>query len=187
VSERAQRADARRNRARLLQAAGEAFAADGLAVPIEEIARRAGVGVGTVYRHFPTKASLFEATVVTRLQALVDEARSLAAAADPGGAFFAFLARLAAEARTRRDLAEAMAASGQDAGAARPLVRDLRLAVGVLLRRAQRAGAARADVGTADVMTLLHAAFLAMARLGAGPTARDRVLAVLSDGLRGRP
>jgi AcrR family transcriptional regulator len=68
------RADARRNRARVLEAAQEAFTAEGLSVPLDEIARRAGVGAGTVYRHFPTKEALFEAVVVHRIQGLTEDA-----------------------------------------------------------------------------------------------------------------
>ena len=70
------RADAARNRARVLEVAYETFAADGLAVPIDEIARRAGVGAGTVYRHFPTKEDLYKAVVEDRIGNIVDEGRS---------------------------------------------------------------------------------------------------------------
>ena len=75
-----QRADARRNRAQILLAAEICFAEQGVGVPIDDIARRAGVGVGTVYRHFPTKEALAEAVVVTRVEKLVDEAKVLARA-----------------------------------------------------------------------------------------------------------
>ncbi len=67
------RADAVRNRARVLEVAYETFAAEGLSVPIDEIARRAGVGAGTVYRHFPTKEALFQAVIEDRMQHLVDD------------------------------------------------------------------------------------------------------------------
>ena len=67
------RADAARNRARVLEIAYETFAAEGLSVPIDEIARRAGVGAGTVYRHFPTKEALFRAVVESRMRRLIDE------------------------------------------------------------------------------------------------------------------
>ena len=66
------RADAVKNRARILQAAEEVFAANGISAPIDMVAEQAGVGVGTVYRHFPTKEALFEAIVLTGLQELVD-------------------------------------------------------------------------------------------------------------------
>src|SRR6266545_3604820 len=82
LSTKPPRADAVRNRQRVLEAAKEAFAAEGLAVPLDEIARRAGVGAGTVYRHFPTKEALFEAVILDRVRKLVDYAESLADA-DP--------------------------------------------------------------------------------------------------------
>ena len=83
------RADARRNRQRVLDAATAAFATEGVAVPVDEIARRAGVGAGTVYRHFPTKEALVEAIVLSRVEWLIGEARVLAGTDDPGTAFFA--------------------------------------------------------------------------------------------------
>ena len=77
VKPRPLRADARRNRERILAAATAAFAADGLSVPLDEIARRAGVGPGTLYRHFPAKETLWEAVLHDRLQRLADEAEAL--------------------------------------------------------------------------------------------------------------
>src|SRR5438105_699085 len=82
------RADARRNRQRVLEAAEAVLATHGLAAPIDEIARAAGVGVGTVYRHFPTKEALLEAIVLSHLEPILAEVRSLLTAADPGGALF---------------------------------------------------------------------------------------------------
>src|ERR1700749_2405710 len=84
---RSVRADARRNRSRVLDAARGAFASDGLAIPLDEIARRAGVGPGTVYRHYPTKDALFAAVVADRLERLTEQARQLQATLDPGQAF----------------------------------------------------------------------------------------------------
>jgi AcrR family transcriptional regulator len=85
---RRMRSDARRNRERVLAAAIEAFAAEGLAVSVHEIARRAGVGTGTVSRHFPTKQALYEAIVLERVGQLVAHARSLSESLDAGEAFF---------------------------------------------------------------------------------------------------
>src|ERR1700753_1048708 len=85
------RADAARNRARVLETAYETFAADGLSVPIDEIARRAGVGAGTVYRPFPTKKYLFRAVVDSRIRRIIDEGRALLDDPGPGEALFAFL------------------------------------------------------------------------------------------------
>ena len=110
-SSRPLRADARRNRERVLQAAREAFAAHGPAVPLEEIASRAGVGVGTIYRHFSTKQILLEAVVTGRMAQLTGEARALVDAADPAGAFFDFVVRIVEEASAKRDLLEALAGS----------------------------------------------------------------------------
>jgi AcrR family transcriptional regulator len=179
------RADARRNRARVLDVARAAFAAEGLSVPLDEIARRAGVGPGTLYRHFPTKESLFEAVVHDRLRRLADEGAALRESADPGAAFFAFLDRLAAEAGPKRDLFDALASAGVGAGpAVRAAAEDLRAHIGCLLGRAQRAGAVRSDIGSAEVSALLSGMLFAVQpRPGAD---RERVLAVFRDGLRPR-
>src|SRR3954453_10516153 len=91
------RADAQRNRQRVLDAARDAFAEVGFAVPLDDIAARAGVGPGTVYRHFPTKEALFQAVITARVTDLVTTARQHAEAPDPGAAFFAFLTHLGAE------------------------------------------------------------------------------------------
>src|SRR3984957_7451900 len=88
------RADAERNKKLIVQAAREVFAAAGLAALIDEIAQRAGVGVGTLYRHFPTKEALFEAIVIEQVEELVEEARRLIRGGDPKTAFFDLLSRL---------------------------------------------------------------------------------------------
>src|ERR1700759_1324790 len=106
------RADAARNRVRVLETAYETFAAEGLSVPIDEIAARAGVGAGTVYRHFPSKEDLFEAVTRARVEDLIADAQQRAAAAEPGPAFFGFLLRLADEAAAKRDLPQAIAVPG---------------------------------------------------------------------------
>src|SRR6476620_9438041 len=106
------RADAARNREKVLQAARQAFAESGYGVPLDEIASRAGVGPGTVYRHFPSKEALFEAVVTARITDLVSDARARADADDPGEAFFGFLARIAGEAAAKRDLPDAIPVRG---------------------------------------------------------------------------
>jgi AcrR family transcriptional regulator len=93
----------------------EAFAAEGLSVPVQEIARRAGVGTGTVSRHFPAKESLFEAILLIKARQLIDEAARLASSADPGDAFFA---RIVAEGPENRGMAEALTSAGFDFDAA---------------------------------------------------------------------
>lgn len=176
------RADARRNRARVLAAAQEAFAAEGLAVPLDEIARRAGVGAGTVYRHFPTKEALFEAIVLDRMRHMIDVVRGLADAPDPGSVFYQVLTDIVEQNSMKRDLVDALAGTGLDlTGPLSEARADIRDALGVLLRRAQDAGAVRQDVGTGDLTTLLSAIFLAARQDGGPPRA---ALAVIRDGLR---
>jgi len=180
------RADARRNRERLLDVARTAFAAEGLSVPLDEIARRAGVGPGTLYRHFPTKESLIEAVVQDRLQHLVGEGAGLRDSPDPGSAFFAFLERLAAEAGPKRDLFDALASAGVEVGpAVMAAANDLREQITFLLDRAQAAGAVRPDIGRADLTALLSGLLFAM-RPGAGAD-QKRVLSVFLNGLRPGP
>ncbi len=179
------RADARRNREAVLEAAATAFAADGLSVPLDEIAKRAGVGPGTLYRHFPTKEALVEAVVHDRLRRLAAEGAALADSPDPGAAFFAFLDRLAAQAGPKRDLFDALATAGVEVGpAVMAAADDLRDQITCLFSRAQLAGAVRADLGPAELTALLSGLLFAMQpRPGADQAV---VLAVFSDGLRPR-
>ena len=170
------RADAARNREKVLQAARDAFAESGYGVPLDEIATRAGVGPGTVYRHFPTKEALFEAVVTARVQDLVADARARGDAADPGAAFFGFLARVAAESAAKRDLPDAISITGS-------LREDLYAALDLLLQRAQQAGAVRPDVRTPDLIVLFKGLFASLADIS-DPVRRDLVFAVLADGLR---
>jgi AcrR family transcriptional regulator len=177
------RADARRNRERVLEAARTAFAAEGLSIPLDEIARRAGVGPGTVYRHFPAKEALFEAVVHDRMRRLADEGASLREAGDPGAAFFGFVGRLAAEAAPKRDLFDALSSAGVEVGAAvMAAAGDLRAEIAFLLARAQRAGAVRGDIGVADLMALLSGLLFAMRPRP--DTNQELVLTVFLDGLR---
>lgn len=179
------RADARRNRVRVLEAAQAAFAEEGLAVPLDEIARRAGVGAGTVYRHFPTKETLFEAVVLGRVERLVDYVRGVAQADDPGDAFYAALTQLVDQSAMKKDLVDALAGSGGDVtGALADNQRGLRDAIGHLLGRAQHAGAVRTDVGIDDLMVLLKATFVAAHQHDATQGVPRRALAVIRDGLR---
>ncbi len=119
------RADAARNRARVLEVAYETFAADGLSVPIDEIARRAGVGAGTIYRHFPTKEALFQAVIAERIHGVVDEGRALLAEADPADALFMFLRSMVLQwGAADRGLVDALAGSGIDVNTVVPEAED---------------------------------------------------------------
>ena len=178
------RADAARNRARVLETAYETFAAEGLSVPIDEIARRAGLGVGTLYRHFPTKEALFAAIVVTRMEDVVVAARSLLNADAPGEAFFGFLAQLTEGWAAKKDLVDALASAGAgiSSGLAETGTR-LRGDIGHLLARAQRGGAIRDDIGIADLMALVAGVLFALQTRSAELADPRRAVAVLSDGL----
>jgi AcrR family transcriptional regulator len=176
------RADARRNRARVLRAAQEAFAAEGLSVPLDEIARRAGVGAGTVYRHFPTKEALFETIVIGRVREMGGWITEWAAAPDPGAAFFTMMTSLVENGAVKRDLIDALTAAGVDVSAGLTRERaEILKSMDVLLTRAQAAGAVRGDVDIDDLATLLGTLFLASARRGGVP---NGVLTVVLDGLR---
>jgi AcrR family transcriptional regulator len=181
------RADARRNRARILEVAEAVFAERGTSVSTEEIARVAGVGIGTVFRHFPTKEALLEAVFTSHLRRLADEAEALAAADDPGAAFFAYFARVVEQSATKNAFAAALAAAGIDVNQAREQVGgDLRSALEGLLTRAQRAAAVRDDIGAPEVLALLVGASRAVEQAGADLDVRARALGVILDGLRPR-
>jgi AcrR family transcriptional regulator len=176
VGEQPMRADARRNRQLILDAARAAFAEAGRAVPLDEIAVRAGVGPGTVYRHFPTKEALFQAVVAARVDDLVAYAKRLAADDDPGAAFFAFLDRLGAEGAAKRDTSDAIGVPG-------PVRTAMHDALSVLLERAQAVGAVRPGLTAADLIALIKGLLVAVHE-EPDPDRPARLLAVLTDGLR---
>ncbi|TMR95881.1 TetR/AcrR family transcriptional regulator [Nonomuraea basaltis] len=181
------RADARRNRERVLQIAQEALASDGLTISFDEIARRAGFGVGTVYRHFPTKEALFEAVLLGRIERFVADARALATAEDPGRAFFGWFAWVVEQVSANQALCD-MLESGS-AMAFRPgstLEDDFAGALGRLLDRAQRAGAVRRDLVVDDVQDLLRGCLAAERRARARGGA-VRMADVICDGMRAEP
>lgn len=182
MTDRPLRADARRNRERVLAAAQEAFAAEGISVPLDDIARRAGVGAGTVYRHFPTKEALFEAAILDQVEQITAHARALTTAADPGAVFFDFLAMMVLEGGVKRDLADALRAGGGEYP--RTVSHDLKEALGILLSRAQDAGAVRPEISVDDLLTIIKGVFLAVHEAGAAPGLRERTFAVIADGLR---
>jgi len=180
---RPQRADAQRNRARILEAAEVVFAAEGIEVPVDVIAEKAGVGVGTLYRHFPTKEKLCEAILLDRLSALTVDAQALADAGDPAAAFFGFLEHIVEESAAKRDLLVAVMGAGLEFDLAAAEVKDgLRDAVGVLLQRAQSVGAVRPDVTAAMVVSLVGATCQASTHNGAAPACD--LLGIVCDGLR---
>jgi AcrR family transcriptional regulator len=177
------RADAARNRARVLEVAYETFAAEGLSVPIDEIARRAGVGAGTGYRHFPTKEDLVRAVVKDRLQRIVDDGYAVLDSDEPGEALFTFLRSMVLRwGACDRGLVDALAGYEIDVESAAPDAdQAFRALLGELLRAAQKAGTARRDVGVPEVKALLVGC---QAMQSYNAELADQVTTVVVDGLR---
>jgi AcrR family transcriptional regulator len=183
LPQRPKRADARRNYEKLVTAAAEAFAENGTATSLEEIARRADVGIGTLYRHFPTRHALLEAVYVDDVEEMSRKAYDLDDL-EPWDALVTWLHRFVRYAATKRALADEMM-NTIDAEA--PVFVSCRAAITVagdmLLERAQEAGVVRPDTNFADVGRMV--AGIAAIR-SADPDQIDRILDVALDGLRYR-
>jgi AcrR family transcriptional regulator len=190
-AQRPLRADAERNRQRILAAAAELFAERGLDVPLEDIAARAGVGIGTLYRRFPERDALLDALFDDKLREIEALALEALRIADPWEAFERFMRGMCAMHAADRGLKEAMLNDREGGGERARRARDTIAPLGeMLLRRAQEAGVVRADLVPSDV-PLMHFAvgFIADKVRDTAPDAWERLLAVLLDGLRaeGRP
>jgi AcrR family transcriptional regulator len=180
---RRQRADAQRNVASLLDAAKAVFAASGVDAPAKEIADLAGVGVGTLYRHFPQRSDLVKAVLEHEIDACAAAASALAEAHEPGTALEKWLRRYTEFLATKRGFAAALH-SGDPAFDALPgyFFKRLEPALGSLLEAASVTGEVRADISARD---LLHAiALLCLPVPGEGLGYSQRMVAVLIDGLR---
>jgi AcrR family transcriptional regulator len=164
MAQRSPRSDALRNRIKILAAASDAFARDGAEVPLDTIAVLAGVGPGTVHRHFPTKQSLVSAVVASRLGRLAERAEQLSA--DPAANFFEFLVELADEARHNLVLTEAL--GGTLGAEAEQSAERLSRALESLLEAAQRSGAVRPDLTVSDLHAIIVGALTIERRLATG-------------------
>jgi AcrR family transcriptional regulator len=181
------RADARRNLALVLEAASELFAAEGDGVSMEAIAKRAGVGVGTIYRRFPTKKALGEAVVADHLSQVFEQVVAAADAVPAGEEFCAAVTVLVDTASAHLDLKETLASTGVDfEAAAGPVFEKIRDFVGTLLTRAQAAQSIRADVTIDDVVGLATGACMAGTDPQHGASSPTRLIAFALDGLRTR-
>jgi AcrR family transcriptional regulator len=183
------RADAQRNYAKLLSAASAAFVESGADdVSLEEIARRAGVGIGTLYRHFPTRQALLEAVYQDQAGQLRARADALLDSDSPGEAFAAWLHALVAFSSTKRSLTAAMVATlGKDSELMSACSKLIKEAADALLTRAQQAGAVRPDVNPTDVIRLVHGVSMVSEYAPGDPAQADRMLALVLDGLRPQP
>jgi AcrR family transcriptional regulator len=183
---RPMRADAQRNYARLLSAAMAAFTEHGADdTSLEEIARRAGVGIGTLYRHFPTRQSLLEAVYRDQVEALRARADELTGSDAPGEALAAWLRALMTFSSTKQSLTSALLATiGKESDLLSACSKVLWDAADVLLKRAQQAGAVRADADARDLIRLVHAVNIATQRAPTDPGQSERLLGLILDGLR---
>jgi len=182
MSGRPRRADAQRNHELVLAAAKEAFAEQGVDVAIDEIARRAGVGNATLYRHFPTRRDLIVAVYADEVAALNGQGAALLGSDDPGGALQEWLLAFIAHVATKRDLALAVPEVPEGEGDERTALfarwhESMHATAAPLLARAQHAGAVRADLAVAELLALANGIALA----GADP---ERLLTLIREGLR---
>lgn len=183
------RADARANRQRILAAAADLFAAHGLAASLDDIARHAGVGPGTVHRHFPSKDGLIAAVALERLEALVVAAQHRARAEDPVPALHDQLSEMVVAGDGSAPLKQALAGTASDVSWSQTdLSRRLRDSLGVLLVRAQRAQGVRGDLDADDLMSLLTGCYAAIqrARVPADSIVGRRLTSVLLAGIAPR-
>lgn len=180
---RPQRADARRNHDRLLEAARAVFGEQGPEAPLEEVARRAGVGIGTLYRHFPTRDALVTAIFFERIETSRSRAAELAATESPVDALSAWL---------REQLDEAAALRGLGAAAMNIMLCEaepqacapMREAGAALLARAQAEGQVRRDTDIDDLLHLVVGIGLATEDAPDGAALADRLFALMLDGVR---
>ncbi|MGA8112800.1 MAG: TetR/AcrR family transcriptional regulator [Actinocatenispora sp.] len=181
---RTPRADALRNRDKLLDAARAAFAAADGTVALEGIARDAGVGIGTLYRHFPTREALVEAVYAAELDEVAGSAPALLHEHAPDEALRAWMHRYAAFIATKRGMADTLRAGWASGRIATPATRErITTAIATILARGAEAGSLRADVEPADVTVMLLGIFLA-GTAGSTSGQTDRLIDLVLDALR---
>ncbi|HEV7721896.1 MAG TPA: TetR family transcriptional regulator [Iamia sp.] len=184
------RADARRNRQRLLDAARPAFVEHGATASLDDIARAAGVGIGTLYRHFPTREALVEAVIHDSLDGLCELSDELVAADDnddPFDALRTWLRAMVAHAAAFRGLAESLLAGRDGDDALGAACDTLQAAGAAVFDRAQRLGHLRPDATAADAIDLAASVARITTQAPTGPDQPDRLLDVVLDGLRLQP
>jgi AcrR family transcriptional regulator len=178
------RADARRSRAKLLEAATVAFAEHGADAPLDDIARRAGVGIGTLYRHFPARVDLQAAVYRSQVQSVCATADDLIVTASPEQAFAGWVTAMAGYLVTKRGLSGSLIATlGRESELISGCWMAMRDTADRLLKHAQEAGVLRADITAEDVLKLVHGIVVTTER---SPEQTGRLLSLILDGLRPR-
>jgi Transcriptional regulator len=175
------RADAKRNRDKLLQVAQKVFTTNGISVSMNEIARHAEVGVGTVYRHFPTKEKLIEAVMIHHKTRLIEEAERCLQSNEPGKAFFQYIEKVIQEGINNKAITDSLVSSSQSEVGSSELAREFWNGIENLLVRAQQDGSVRSDVHIEDIQIMLVGILQATGTGGGYPT---RVVTIFCDGLR---
>ncbi|MFI6935415.1 TetR/AcrR family transcriptional regulator [Streptomyces sp. NPDC050287] len=184
ATNRPTRADARRNRDRLLATAREAFAATTDAVPLDAIARAAGVGIGTLYRHFPTREALVEAVYAAELDEVVSSATALLDELEPAVALRAWMTRYAAFFKIKRGMSDTLRAGWASGSIATPATRErITAVIAMMLRTGAEAGSLRPDVDPQDVTMMLLGVFLSTAATDE-PDKTEQLLDLVVDALR---
>jgi AcrR family transcriptional regulator len=179
------RADARQNHARLVIAATQAFAEKGAEASLEDIARRAGVGIGTLYRHFPTRLDLQAAVFRSQVDTICGEGQALLLDTPAGPAFLGWIRNLAAYLATKRGLSKALIDGlGRDSELMRACSTAMRDTTQRLLTNAQEAGVIRPDVAAIDILRLMHGIAVSTET---NPEQTDRLLLIMLDGLAVKP
>ncbi|GAA4535833.1 TetR/AcrR family transcriptional regulator [Amycolatopsis samaneae] len=181
------RADARRNREKLVAAARAAFTAADDTVPLESVARDAGVGIGTLYRHFPTREALVEAVYAAELDDVVQSASTLADRHPPEEALRAWMDRYGEFVAAKRGMIATLRTGWGVTGPPTPTTRErITGAIGEILSRGTRSGVFRADVEPDDVTAMILGIFLATSAGGA-PEQVGRLLDLVVDALLPKP
>jgi AcrR family transcriptional regulator len=185
VAERVMRADARRNRERIMVAARDAFAENGMDATLDDIARRAAVGPGTLYRHFPDRETLLAAVYRDEILALCARTDELAETLPADEALAAWLRLQLDYITAKRGLGAAVKTMlGIESETVNFCKDAMRAAVGRLLSRAQEAGAVRMDIAPADLLRLVHGVGAASET---DPSSAERLLSYVLDGIRPQP
>ncbi|SHK66956.1 TetR/AcrR family transcriptional regulator [Actinacidiphila paucisporea] len=175
------RADAQRNYDRLLEEAKQAFIVHGTDVALEDIARHAGVGIGTLYRHFPDRYSLMNAVFIRELESLSERADDLISADDPADALFSWLRAVGAHSAMYRGLSSAILA--QSDGRMLQCKAQLRQSGGALLSRAQESGAVRDGIEVSDLLKLTSALVLCAEKNPEDRKTFDRLMSLAVNGI----
>ena len=179
------RSDARQNHARLIAAATAAFAEKGADAPLEDIARRAGLGIGTLYRHFPTRLDLQAAVFRSQVSTVCGEGDALIETLPPEQAFSGWVRSLAGYLVTKRGLSHALIeAVGIESELITSCWMAMRQTTERLLANAQQAGVIRLDVDATDVVRLVHGVVVSTEK---APERSDMLMTIMLDGLRAKP